>query len=79
VAVIGVPDEKFGEEVVAYVVLRDPSANKSMVSESLDKYAREKMSNYKVPRVYKFIDEMPRNAMGKILRASLKEEFAKDN
>lgn len=69
VAVVGVPDEKFGEEVVAFVVLRDPSANKEQVRDSLDKYARDKMSNYKVPRVYNFIEEMPRNHMGKILRA----------
>lgn len=68
-AIVGVPDEKFGEEVVAFVVLRDPSANKDQVRDSLDRYARDKISNYKVPRVYNFIEEMPRNHMGKILRA----------
>lgn len=75
-AVIGVPNEEFGEELVAYVVLNDKvNASESQASQTLKDYCREKMSYYKVPRVWKFIDEVPRNPMNKVSKVALKEKY----
>ena len=75
VAVIGLPDEKWGEAVHGVVVLHDgATANEA---ELID-WCREKMAGYKRPRGISFIrdDEMPRTATGKILHRELRERFA---
>jgi acyl-CoA synthetase (AMP-forming)/AMP-acid ligase II len=67
--VLGVDDEKFGQRLAAFVVLK-PEA--SVMADMLKDYVREQLANYKVPRDIVFLDELPRNAVGKILRNELK-------
>lgn len=69
VAVVGVPDERMGEIGKAFVVLR-PEAHHSEAD--LVAWSRENMANYKVPRSFAFVDELPRNASGKVLKIELK-------
>lgn len=69
VAVVGVPDERMGEVGKAYVVLR-PGASASEAE--LIGWSRENMANYKVPRSFAFVDDLPRNASGKVLKTELR-------
>jgi len=67
VAVAGLPSDRWGEEVTAFVVARSPVDAPELIA-----YARERLSTYKCPRAVCFIDAIPRNAMGKIDRSRLK-------
>ena len=67
--VLGVDDEKFGQRLAAFVVLK-PEA--PVTADVLKGCVREQLANYKVPRDIVFLDELPRNAVGKILRKELK-------
>lgn len=69
-AVVGVPDPTFGEEVLAFVVKKDASLSE----EQLHDYCAEKLAKYKVPKRFEFLDELPKNTTGKILRRFLKEQ-----
>lgn len=71
VAVIGVPDEVFGEQVVAFVV-SDPVLTPEQI-QSVSQHAKANLANYKVPRLIVPIDELPRNPSGKILKRQLRE------
>jgi acyl-CoA synthetase (AMP-forming)/AMP-acid ligase II len=68
--VAGVPHPYWGEQVTAFVVLR-PGMNAS--AEDLMTACREKLSRYKVPKEIKFLEKLPRNTMGKVLRRALRE------
>ena len=69
-AVIGVPDEKWGERLKAFVV----SANdEQIIPEQLAAFVETLLAKYKVPREYQAIKELPRNAGGKLLKAALRE------
>ncbi|WP_340586911.1 FadD3 family acyl-CoA ligase [Erythrobacter alti] len=70
VAVIGVPDERLGEVGKAFVI---PRPGKSLSAESLLAWARANMANYKVPREFKVVSELPLNASGKVLKTELRE------
>ena len=72
-AVIGIPSEEYGEEIVAYIVLKDLKLDQASAQKTLDEYCREHLSKYKIPRVYKFVEELPRNHMGKISKVILKK------
>ena len=67
-AVIGIPDDRLGEEVMAVVTLR-PGA--SLTAPELIAYCKERIAAYKYPRVIEFRDELPKNAMGKIMKDQL--------
>jgi long-chain acyl-CoA synthetase len=67
---IGVPDEYRGETVKAFIVVK---TGKNLTEEEVNRYCREKLAAYKVPKIIEFIDELPKSAVGKILRRKLKE------
>lgn len=67
-AVVGVPHEQWGETVKAYVVLRE--AVKDLKGE-LNGYLSQRLADYKLPRLYSELDELPRNANGKVLKHEL--------
>lgn len=75
VAVIGVPDELWGERVEAVVVL-DVPADIGVLSAALEQLCRTKLSSYKVPRRFHVADALPRNAYGKVLKQRLRAELA---
>jgi len=74
VAVVGLPDDKWGEAVTAVVVLKE---GKTVTSEEIAEWCRGKMAGYKKPKRVIFIDysEMPRTATGKILHRELREKY----
>ena len=71
-AVIGLPHPDFGEGVTA-VVVREPGA--SVDEEAIVRACREKLAGYKVPKRVLFVDELPRNTMGKVQKRELQERF----
>lgn len=73
-AVIGVPDPYRGETVKAFVVIKP---GETCSEQELDAFMRERLAAYKVPRLYEFRDELPKTAVGKILRRVLVEEEKK--
>ncbi len=68
-AVIGVPDEKMGEEVKAFVVVQDKTA---VTAEELIEHCQQHLAKYKCPKIVEFLDVLPRNAIGKLLRKELR-------
>ncbi|MFC5604112.1 fatty acid--CoA ligase family protein [Sporosarcina koreensis] len=70
-AVIGVPDPDFGEEVQAFVVLKKGAVADA---EKLKAFCANRLAKYKVPKTIEFLDELPKNTTGKILRRSLKDQ-----
>jgi fatty-acyl-CoA synthase len=70
VAVIGVPDREWGERVRAFVVKKSGS---TLDEGMLKVFARERLAGPKVPRDYVFIDALPRNPTGKVLKRDLRE------
>ena len=74
VAVIGIPDEKWGELVTALVVTQDGA---HATPEELIKHCRESLAGYKCPKKVEFVDELPRTATGKLQKFKLREPFWK--
>lgn len=72
-AVVGIPDEKSGELPVAYIELEE--GLESIDEAALRKHLREKLANFKLPRQIHTIDELPKNATGKVLKRVLKEQL----
>ena len=72
VAVIGVPDERWGEAVKAVVVLKPDAV---ATQEDLIAFARERIAGFKVPKTVDFVTALPRNPSGKILRRELREPY----
>ena len=70
VAAIGVPDEKSGEVIKAFIVKRDAS----LTEEELKDFCHKNLTNYKVPKYFIFRTELPKSNVGKIIRRILKEE-----
>jgi acyl-CoA synthetase (AMP-forming)/AMP-acid ligase II len=68
VAVVGVPDERMGEVGKAYVVRTDPS----LTHEAVVTFCKERLANFKVPRHVEFVDGLPRNLSGKVLKTELR-------
>ena len=74
VQVIGVPDEKYGEEIMACVILK---AGESMTEEEMKDFVAASMARHKVPRYVRFMDAFPMNAAGKILKYKMREDAVK--
>ncbi|MEX0883771.1 MAG: AMP-binding protein, partial [Cyclobacteriaceae bacterium] len=74
VGVIGIPDEKSTEKVIAYVVSND----KSVTAEEIIEFSRENLTSYKVPKEIYFVEELPKSNVGKILRRVIKESHEKN-
>lgn len=74
VVVAGVPDAYRGETVKAYVILKE---GESVTEQQLDEFARKHLAAFKVPRIYEFKEELPKTAVGKILRRTLVDEEKK--
>jgi acyl-CoA synthetase (AMP-forming)/AMP-acid ligase II len=72
VAVIGVPDEQWGESVKAVVQLR-PGA--TATADELISFAAGRLASYKKPRSVDFVDEMPRDAAGKLLKRTIRAPY----
>jgi acyl-CoA synthetase (AMP-forming)/AMP-acid ligase II len=72
-AVIGVPHEKWGETVMAIVVLRPQS---QAGPQDLIKFTRERLAHYKCPTLVDVVDELPRNPSGKVVKKILREAYA---
>jgi acyl-CoA synthetase (AMP-forming)/AMP-acid ligase II len=72
-AVVGVPDERLGEVGCAFIV-QQPGAD--IDPDAVIAWAREHMANFKVPRTVLVVDELPRNASGKVLKFELRELLA---
>ena len=75
VAVIGVPNEKFGESLLAFIVL---NPGMQLAVEELIEFCRDKIAGYKIPRQMQTLEALPRNPSGKILKKILREPFWKD-
>lgn len=74
VAVVGVPDPYRGETVKAFIVLKK---NSNCTEEELNEHCRKRLAAFKVPRIYEFRSELPKTAVGKILRRVLVDEEKK--
>ncbi|GAB2857062.1 acyl-CoA synthetase [Nocardioides pacificus] len=71
IAVIGVPDDEFGQAVHAVVQPADPAAAGEALAAELIAFARERVAHYKAPRTVDFLDEFPRLPSGKVLKRNL--------
>ena len=67
-AVVGVPDERLGQEVMAVIIAH---STVTLVEADLQSYLRERLAAYKIPRIFEFWSELPKNTLGKILKDEL--------
>ena len=72
-AVVGVPDEEWGQRVVAFL---EPQGGLRAESDDLTAFARQSLAGFKVPEEFVFVDELPRTDTGKVLRTRLRREYA---
>ena len=73
VSVVGRPHRDWGEEVVAFVV---PRPEATVAAEELDRLCLDSIARYKRPRAYFFVDSLPKNNYGKVLKTTLRQQFA---
>lgn len=76
VALIGVPDDRMGEVGKAIVVRQASAAGDALTPEAVIAFARERLANYKTPRIVTFTDALPRNPSGKVLKNDLRTALA---
>ena len=70
VAVVGQPDDYYGEEIVAVIV-----RSADVTAQELDEWAREQLAPYKVPRLFAFVEALPQGASGKTLKRRLRDQL----
>ena len=75
VQVIGVPDKKYGEEIMACIILKEKG---SVTMEEMTAYIKASMARHKVPRYITFVDSFPMNAAGKILKYKMRQDAARE-
>ncbi len=73
VQVIGVPDKKYGEEILAAIILKEPGA---VTVDEMRAFIGKSMARHKVPRYIEFVESFPMNAAGKVLKYKMREEAA---
>ncbi len=71
-AVFGIPDEEFGERLMACI---EPEAGAALTPQAVQDYLRKRLANFKVPRDIKFLAELPREASGKIFKRKLRDPY----
>lgn len=74
-AVVGVPDDEWGERVSAAVVLNPGS---SMTLDDLKKWSSDKLAKYKIPSALRMLEELPRNVMGKVTKTVIRDHFEEE-
>jgi acyl-CoA synthetase (AMP-forming)/AMP-acid ligase II len=72
IAVIGVPDQKFGEALMACLVL---NSGQQIDVQEIVSFCRDKLAGYKIPRQIQILDALPRNPTGKVLKTELRKPF----
>ena len=75
-AVIGIPDEDYGEKVTAVVVLKKYN-RRAASPEEIIQFCKEHMASYKCPKQVFIVDRLPRNAMGKLQKEVLRKRYCK--
>jgi fatty-acyl-CoA synthase len=70
VQVIGVPDERYGEELMAWIVPRPGAA---LTAEDVREFCRDRIARYKIPRYVKFVDSFPMTVTGKVQKFKMRE------
>ena len=73
VQVIGVPDKKYGEEIMACIILKEPG---SVTVEEMTAFIKASMARHKVPKYIEFVDSFPMNAAGKVLKYKMRQDAA---
>ncbi|MCH8898191.1 MAG: acyl--CoA ligase, partial [Chloroflexi bacterium] len=74
-AVIGIPDLEWGEEVRAVVVAASNDVSEPDLAQDIIEHCRQRLASYKRPSSVVFVDELPRNVMGKVLKRDLREQY----
>ena len=75
VQVIGVPDEKYGEELCAWIKLR---GNAELTDDAIREFCKEQIAHYKIPRYIKFVDEFPMTVTGKVQKFKMREQMEQE-
>ncbi len=74
-AVVGLPDETWGEAVTAFVALRAGASADAALEQEMIAFVRARIAAYKAPKSVRFVDDVPKSAVGKILRRALRDPF----
>ena len=70
---VGVPDQLYGEEVAAFIVLKD---GRESTEEEFIAFCRARLADYKCPKTVRFVNEIPKGPTGKLLKRELANKFA---
>jgi len=73
--VFGIPDDEYGEEVKAAILLADGYVGSDELADELAGFCREELAGFKVPRSFDFLDDFPRTATGKLLKRVLRDPY----
>ena len=74
-AVVDVPDDKYGEALFAAIV---PRPGSQLTKDGIIEHCRGRIGGYKIPRQMAFVDELPKSAMGKILKTEIRKTYGED-